>query len=81
MRFLPHNLFYPLALQPPHLLLERLDLPPTVQRSAIIIPQALDNLALGLLYTRIHIGKFLPTFQFLPQLLDIILHRFPSQIP
>ena len=78
-----HNPLDKALLQPPHLPLKSLHLPPTIQRPPIINPQTLHHLLLRLLHSRIriHLLPNLPLPQCPLQRLNLLHHALPAQIP
>lgn len=69
-----------LVLQPLDLLLERLDLLPTVQRPAVVHPQACDNVLLGLGQLGIDLLQLLPLLELRAQLLNFLCDARPAHV-
>jgi hypothetical protein len=75
-----NRLLNELVLQPLHLLLERLDLLPAVQRSAVVHPQACDNVLLGLGQLGVDLLQLLPLVELGAQLLDLLCDARPAHV-
>lgn len=75
----PQRPVHKLPLQPRNLHLESLDLPPTVQRPPVLLPQTPHHIALGPLNGLVQLVQPLPAFKPLPQRRNLPLHRVRAQ--